>query len=57
MQTIQTNNPETESFLSITKEEAMLKIIQAIKEVKNGTAKLLSQNEYDEDMNEFMKTL
>ncbi len=57
MQSIQTNNPETESFLSITKEEAMLKIIQAIKEVKNGTAKLLSQNEYDEDMNEFMKTL
>ena len=46
-----------DGYPSITKEEAMLRVSQAIDEVKNGTAKLLTQDEYDEDMNEFMKSL
>ena len=44
-------------YPSITKEEAVLRVSQAIDEVKNGTANLLNQDEYDEDMNEFMKSL
>jgi len=64
MQMIQINNSEIESFLSlndgypaITKKEATLRVAKAIEEVKNGSAKLLSQEEYNEEMNEFMKSL
>ncbi|MDF1878811.1 hypothetical protein JHD46_04060 [Sulfurimonas sp. SAG-AH-194-C20] len=41
----------------ISKNEAKSRVEDAIAQVKNGTAKLLSQNEYDEDMKEFMKSL
>ena len=46
-----------DGYPTITKEEAALRVTQAIEEVKNGSAKLLNQDEYDEDMKEFMKTL
>ncbi len=46
-----------DGYTTITKEEATLRVAQAIEEVKNGSANLLTQNEYDEDMKEFMKTL
>ena len=44
-------------YPTLTHEEAKKRVAEAIKEVKNGTVNLLSQNEYDEDMNEFMKSL
>ena len=46
-----------DGYTTITKEEATKRVSQAIDEVKNGSAKLLTQDEYDEDMNEFMKSL
>ena len=46
-----------DGYPTISKEEATLRVAQAIEEVKNGSAKLLTQDEYDEDMNEFMKSL
>jgi len=46
-----------DGYTTITKEEATKRVSQAIDEIKNGSAKLLTQDEYDEDMNEFMKSL
>ena len=46
-----------DGYATITKEEATKRVSQAVDEVKNGSAKLLTQDEYDEDMNEFMKSL
>lgn len=46
-----------DGFPTLTAEEASKRVAQAIEEVKNGSANLLSQDEYDEDMNEFMKSL
>ncbi len=46
-----------DGYPAITKEEATLRVSQAIEEVKNGSAKLLTQDEYNEDMKEFMKSL
>jgi hypothetical protein len=46
-----------DGYPSLSNEEAKKRVSQAIDEVKNGSAKLLNQAEYDEDMNEFMKSL
>ncbi len=47
----------SDGYLAITKDEATRRITQAVEEVKNGSAILLNQTEYDDDMNEFMKSL
>ncbi|MFK5937237.1 MAG: hypothetical protein QM497_02465 [Sulfurimonas sp.] len=46
-----------DGYPTISSEKARERVLQAIVEVKNGSAKSLNQNEYDEDMNEFMKSL
>jgi len=46
-----------DGYPTLSSEEAKKRVAQAIEEVKNGTANLLSEDEYDEDMNEFMKSL
>lgn len=46
-----------DGYPTLSKEEAKKRVTQAIEEIKNGEASLLSQNEYDEEMNEFMKSL
>ena len=45
------------NYPSISKDEAKRRVTQAVEEVKNGTAVLLSQEEYDKDMDEFLKSL
>jgi len=42
---------------AISKEEARTRITKAVEEVKSGEAVLLTQDEYDRDINEFLKTL
>ena len=42
---------------TISKDEAKQRVAQAVADVKNGSAVLLSKEEYDEDMNEFLKSL
>jgi len=46
-----------DGYPTISKEEARARITKAVEEVKNGEAVLLTQDEYDEDMNEFLRTL
>jgi hypothetical protein len=46
-----------DSYPSLSNEEAKQRVAQAVEEVKKGTANLLSQDEYDRDMKEFMKSL
>jgi hypothetical protein len=46
-----------DGYPSISKDEANKRVAQAVKEVKNGSAVLIGQEEYDNDMNEFMKSL
>ncbi|MGD9718905.1 MAG: hypothetical protein AB7U24_06665 [Sulfurimonadaceae bacterium] len=46
-----------EGYPAILKEEAEKRVKKAVDEVKNNEAKLLTQEEYDRDMNEFLKTL
>jgi len=46
-----------DGYPAISKDEARRRVAQAVEEVKNGQAILLSQEEYDEDMNEFLKSL
>jgi len=46
-----------DGYPAISKDEARRRVAQAVEEVKNGKAVLLSQEEYDEDMNEFLKSL
>ncbi len=46
-----------DGYPTISKEEAKRRVAQAVEDVKNGSAVLLSQKEYDEDMNEFLKSL
>ena len=45
------------NYPSISKDEAKRRVTQAVEEVKNGIAVLLSQEEYDKDMDEFLKSL
>ncbi len=41
----------------ITSEEAVKRVQKAVREVENGEADLLGQDEQDNEMNAFMKTL
>jgi len=45
-----------DNYPAISKDEAKRRISQAVKEVKSGKAILLSQEEYDKDMDEFLKS-
>jgi len=47
----------TDAYPSISKEEAKRRVAKAIEEVEQGKAEMLSQKEYDVEMNEFMKNL
>ncbi len=44
-----------DGYPAISKEEARKRVARAVEEVKNGEAILLSQKEYDAEMNEFLK--
>ncbi len=46
-----------DGYPTISKDEAKKRITKAVEEVKSGDAVLLTQDEYDEDMNEFLKRL
>jgi hypothetical protein len=47
----------TDAYPGISKEEAKRRVAKAIEEVEQGKAEMLSQKEYDVEMNEFMKNL
>jgi hypothetical protein len=47
----------TDAYPSISKEEAKKRVARAIEEVEQGKAEMLTQNEYEADINEFMKNL
>ena len=54
------NNSEDgiyDKFLQISKNEAAARVTQAVEEVKSNKATLFNQEEYDNDMNKFMKSL
>ncbi|MDD5401195.1 MAG: hypothetical protein PHQ93_08420 [Sulfurimonas sp.] len=44
-------------YPAITKEEAKKRVAKALQDIKSGEAVLLSQKEYDKEIDEFMKTL
>ncbi|MBT5933937.1 hypothetical protein [Sulfurimonas sp.] len=46
-----------DGYPTISKDEARKRVTQAVEEVRNGEAVLLTQEEYDKEMNEFMKSL
>ena len=46
-----------DGYPAISKEEARARITKAVEEVKSGEAVLLTQDEYDRDINEFLRTL
>ena len=46
-----------DGYDTVTKEEAKQRVAQAIEEIESGDADMLSQEEYDEEMNVFMKAL
>ncbi|MDY0117182.1 MAG: hypothetical protein RBR59_06375 [Sulfurimonadaceae bacterium] len=46
-----------DGYPAITKEEAKKRISEAILAIENDTATLINQEQYDNDMNEFMKNL
>jgi len=46
-----------DGYPAISKDEAKKRVLEAVESVKKGNATLLNQQEYDDDMNEFMKTL
>jgi len=46
-----------DGYPAISKDEAKRRVAQAVTDVKSGNAILLNQEEYDKDMNEFMKSL
>jgi len=47
----------TDAYPAISKEEARKRVARAIEEVEQGKAEMLTQKEYEADMNEFMKNL
>jgi len=47
----------TDGYPGISKQEAKQRVAKALEEVEQGTATMLSQDEYDKEMNAFMKTL
>jgi len=46
-----------DGYPAISKDEARKRVAQAVEEVKNGNAVFLSQEEYDKDMDDFLKSL
>ena len=46
-----------DGYPAISRDEARKRVAQAVADVKSGNAVLLSQEEYDKDMNEFLKSL
>jgi len=46
-----------DGYPTISKDDARRRVAQAVTEVKNGEAILLSQKQYDDEMNEFIKSL
>ena len=46
-----------DGYPKISKDEAKRRVARAVMDVKNGNAVLLNQKEYDEDMDEFLKSL
>ena len=46
-----------DGYPAISKDEAKRRITKSVEEVKNGEAVLLTQDEYDEEMNQFLKSL
>lgn len=47
----------TDGYTSISKQEAKKRVSKAIEEVESGTATMLTQEEYEKEMNVFMKSL
>ncbi len=47
----------TDGYPAISKDEAKQRVAKAIAEVEADTTKMLSQEEYDKEMNAFMKSL
>lgn len=47
----------TDGYPDISNQEAKQRVAKAIAEVEQGTATMLSQEEYDKEMNAFMKSL
>ena len=46
-----------DGYPAITTEEAKRRVAKAVKDVRNGSATLLTQEEYDKDMDSFLKSL
>ena len=46
-----------DGYPTISKDEANRRVAQAVSDVKSGSAVLLNQEEYDKDMDEFLKSL
>jgi len=46
-----------DGYPSISKKEVKKRVAQAVETVKNNEAVLLNQEDYDKDMNAFLKTL
>lgn len=46
-----------DGYPAITKEEAKKRVAKSLQDIKSGEAVLLSQKEYDKEIDEFMKTL
>ena len=47
----------TDDYPSIDADEAKRRVEKALKEIEDGTATMLSQEAYDEEMQTFMKSL
>ena len=46
-----------DGYPTISKDEAKRRVVQAVQDVKNGQATLLNEEEYEKDMDEFLKSL
>jgi hypothetical protein len=46
-----------DGYPAITKEEAKKRVAKSLQEIKSGEAVLLNQEEYDKEIDEFIKTL
>lgn len=46
-----------DGYPTISKDEAKKRVLQAVEEIKSGNSMVLSQEEYDKDMHEFLKSL
>ena len=46
-----------DGYPAITTEEAKRRVANAVKDVRDGSATLLTQEEYDKDMDSFLKSL